>query len=85
VDSFFGALFQEPVEDECRAKHHTYVHACSSLKTTLTYCLACYLSGHLTKIPNDHNEVGNSNRLILLSIGKIMFLIQTISSLFILR
>jgi hypothetical protein len=58
VESFFYKLFDEPV-DECRARHERYMAACSSLKSNLTFCLACFLRDEKeAKIGNSYEEVG---------------------------
>jgi hypothetical protein len=58
VESFFYKLFDEPV-DECRARHERYMAACSSLKSNLTYCLACFLRDEKeSEIGNRFDEVG---------------------------
>ncbi|KAM0823492.1 hypothetical protein ACQ4PT_070827 [Festuca glaucescens] len=57
VESFFYKLFDEPV-DECRARHERYLASCSSLKSNLTFCLACFLKDEKeAEIENRFSEV----------------------------
>jgi hypothetical protein len=59
VESFFYKLFDEPEDDEVRARHERYLAACSSLKSHLTFCLACFLKDEKeAKIDNSFDEVG---------------------------
>jgi hypothetical protein len=58
VESFFYKFFDEPV-DEVKARHERYMASCSSLKSNLTYCLACFLKDEKeAKIENSFDEVG---------------------------
>jgi hypothetical protein len=60
VESFFYKFFDEPV-DECRARHQRYMASCSSVKSSLTFCLACFLKDEkedLAPIANSFLEVG---------------------------
>jgi hypothetical protein len=71
VESFFYKFFDEPVDDEVRARHERYLAACSSLlkiQSKFTYCLACFLRDEkddLSKVHNGYEEVPNLDCLIL--------------------